>query len=130
MNCPLVLVVETAFCILWCGAQISECPNYRNTVEPFVSKYPPRNNTIAPHSPDIDSVRSPAIAAWLQNAALRDLALHETHAACIDARGDLYQWGDGFFGKESSSDGMPRLTLRGKVRPAYSLRLEIILTAE
>ncbi|KAI6036529.1 regulator of chromosome condensation 1/beta-lactamase-inhibitor protein II, partial [Pisolithus microcarpus] len=55
----------------------------------------------------------PQTSAWLENVALRDLALHERHAACVDARGDVYQWGDGFFssafylrtrGKETKAD--------------------------
>ncbi|KAI0670555.1 RCC1/BLIP-II [Trametes maxima] len=62
-----------------------------------------------------ESVRLPTSSEWFNNVALRDLALHEQHAACVDARGDVYQWGDGFFGTESgSSHGKPRLTLRGK----------------
>ena len=51
--------------------------------------------------------------------ALRDLAVHATHAVCVDGRGDVYQWGDGFFGQEDgdhASEGTPVLTLRGKVR--------------
>ncbi|OBZ75617.1 Protein FMP25, mitochondrial [Grifola frondosa] len=48
-----------------------------------------------------ESIRTPATAEWLENVALRDLALHEKHAACVDARGDVYQWGDGFFGGEA-----------------------------
>ena len=59
------------------------------------------------------------MADWLKDIALRDLALQEKHAACIDAKGDVYQWGDGFFGSSessSSSSGKPLLTLRGKVR--------------
>ncbi|KAF7972631.1 hypothetical protein HWV62_17284 [Athelia sp. TMB] len=74
-------------------------------------------NLIAPQSPGVESIRTPASAAWLQNAALRDLALHERHAACVDARGDVYQWGDGFFGNSPSSldaQRSPILTLRGK----------------
>ena len=43
--------------------------------------------------------------------ALRDLVLHEKHAACVDARGDVYQWGKGF----SEKARQPILTLRGKV---------------
>ncbi|PCH38606.1 RCC1/BLIP-II [Wolfiporia cocos MD-104 SS10] len=62
-----------------------------------------------------ESIRTPAAAAWLEDVALRDLALHERHAACVDARGDVYQWGDGFSGRPgSSSSGKPSLTLRGK----------------
>ncbi|KAI0637144.1 RCC1/BLIP-II [Trametes polyzona] len=62
-----------------------------------------------------ESVKVPTPTGWFDNVALRDLALHEQHAACVDARGDVYQWGDGFFGNEpGSSHGRPRLTLRGK----------------
>ncbi|RDX48318.1 RCC1/BLIP-II [Lentinus brumalis] len=62
-----------------------------------------------------ESIRVPTSSYWFKNVALRDLALHENHAACIDARGDVYQWGDGFFGKEpGSSHARPQLTLKGK----------------
>ncbi|KAI0340522.1 RCC1/BLIP-II [Trametopsis cervina] len=66
-----------------------------------------------------ESVRTPAVADWLDGIALRDLTLHDSHAACIDAKGDVYQWGDGFFGLQESasrpsSSGKPTLTLRGK----------------
>ncbi|KAG8861942.1 hypothetical protein FRB96_002385 [Tulasnella sp. 330] len=48
--------------------------------------------------------------------ALRDLAFHEKHAACVDASGDIYQWGDGFFDlpSDSQSSPGPALTLSGK----------------
>jgi hypothetical protein len=49
--------------------------------------------------------------------ALRDLAVHTTHAVCVDGRGDVYQWGDGFFGQDRAAGGTPVLTLQGKVRP-------------
>lgn len=78
----------------------------------------PSYNVIAPQSPGVESIRTPSTAAWLQNVALRDLALHEKHAACVDARGDVYQWGDRFFGQPSTSledQRKPTLTLRGKV---------------
>lgn len=80
-----------------------------------------RSNVIAPKNPEVESVRTPSVAVWLQNIALRDLALHENHAACVDARGDIYQWGDGFFGPQSvsaddSPNRRPTRTLRGKVR--------------
>lgn len=42
------------------------------------------------------------------------MALHERHAACVDARGDVYQWGNGFFGSKADAKG-PKITLRGKV---------------
>lgn len=64
-----------------------------------------------------ESIRVPRSSDWFKNVALRDLALQETHAACIDARGDVYQWGDGFSGSEpGSSHARPQLTLKGKVR--------------
>lgn len=59
----------------------------------------------------------PVNTNWLKDVALRDLALHERHAACVDARGDIYQWGDGFFGSRPRSEAQePKLTLCGKVR--------------
>ncbi|TBU32306.1 RCC1/BLIP-II [Dichomitus squalens] len=62
-----------------------------------------------------ESIRVPSHSEWFNNVALRDLALHEQHAACVDARGDLYQWGDGFLGNEAgSSRARPELTLKGK----------------
>ena len=80
-----------------------------------------RSNLIAPQNPGVETVPKPSVYPWLQNVALRDLALHETHAACVDARGDIYQWGDGFFGplsleRDGNQDRRPTATLRGKVR--------------
>ncbi|THH13845.1 hypothetical protein EW146_g6425 [Bondarzewia mesenterica] len=66
----------------------------------------------------IDSIHTPEAVSLLEGAALRDLALHSNHAACVDARGDVYQWGDGFFGSPSSASDTknrgPALTLSGK----------------
>ncbi|KAK0459583.1 regulator of chromosome condensation 1/beta-lactamase-inhibitor protein II [Desarmillaria tabescens] len=59
-----------------------------------------------------DSIRTPAIAEWLEGVALRDLVLHKDHAACVDARGDVYQWGAGHFG--SVEHDSPAPTLRNK----------------
>ncbi|KAF9053536.1 RCC1/BLIP-II [Hymenopellis radicata] len=59
-----------------------------------------------------EAIRTPGVAKWLEGVALRDLALHQDHAACIDAKGDVYQWGRGHFGSESHS--RPHLTLRNK----------------
>ncbi|KAH9171455.1 RCC1/BLIP-II [Lactarius sanguifluus] len=56
----------------------------------------------------------PTTQRGLRTVALRDLAVHATHAVCVDGRGDVYQWGDGFFGHPASADGTPVLTLRGK----------------
>ncbi|KAL0579967.1 hypothetical protein V5O48_002051 [Marasmius crinis-equi] len=59
---------------------------------------------------ETENVRFPEAAEWLNNVALRDLAFHKTHAACIDARGDVYQWGEGF----SKEHSKPCRTLSGK----------------
>ncbi|TFY62418.1 hypothetical protein EVJ58_g3879 [Rhodofomes roseus] len=73
-----------------------------------------RSHTLSIDAESPDSIRAPAIAAWLENVALRELALHERHAACVDARGDVYQWGSGFEDRPGSSSGQPTRTLRGK----------------
>ncbi|KAI9433941.1 RCC1/BLIP-II [Lactarius indigo] len=72
-----------------------------------------RSRIIAPSASDAAQIRTPAAASFLQDVALRDLAVHATHAVCVDGRGDVYQWGDGFFG-DPASEGTPVLTLRGK----------------
>ena len=78
-------------------------------------------------------IRTPAVASFLQDVALRDLAVHATHAACVDGRGDVYQWGDGFFGQQpeqsvsSDDDRKPVLTLQGKVRAKTPTRSPHIL---
>lgn len=59
-----------------------------------------------------ESLKSPTPLPWLDGVALRDLVLHETHAACVDARGDVYQWGS----LSTQSNTKPIRTLRGKVR--------------
>lgn len=87
---------------------------YSNNSVPRAGAY--RNHLLAPDAQATESIRTPAVADWLQNVALRDLVLHERHAACIDANGDVYQWGDGYFEPgAASSSGKPVLTLRGKV---------------
>ncbi|KAG2014091.1 hypothetical protein CC2G_010937 [Coprinopsis cinerea AmutBmut pab1-1] len=80
-----------------------------------------RSKILSPQSTYDDSIRAPAVALWLDGVALRDFQLHERYGACVDARGDVYQWGDGFFGDllagQSSSTGKhhgPKLTLKGK----------------
>ncbi|KZT28540.1 RCC1/BLIP-II protein [Neolentinus lepideus HHB14362 ss-1] len=75
-------------------------------------------NTISPDDRMVDLFRLPTPVKWLQNVALRDLALHERHAACVDARGNVYQWGNGFFGVGPSDlkgqEWAPKQTLQGK----------------
>ncbi|KAH7912150.1 regulator of chromosome condensation 1/beta-lactamase-inhibitor protein II [Hygrophoropsis aurantiaca] len=78
-----------------------------------------KSNIIAPQAPGTERVQVPSAGDWLEGVALRDMALHETHAACVDARGNVYQWGDGFFGSQPTSAAVqefrePKLTLRGK----------------
>lgn len=76
-----------------------------------------RSRIISPGASDATQIRTPAAASFLQDVALRDLAVHATHAVCVDGRGDVYQWGDGFFGQDrrpAASEGAPELTLRGK----------------
>lgn len=60
-------------------------------------------------------IRQPTIAKWLEGVALRDMQLHKRHAACVDARGDVYQWGDGFFGPVLEGGMKPIPTLKGMV---------------
>ncbi|PPR04949.1 hypothetical protein CVT24_010407 [Panaeolus cyanescens] len=69
---------------------------------------------LSPESPDKVSHRVPTIAHWLDNVALRDLKLGKKTGACIDARGDVYQWGEGFFGEILENVSRPKSTLRGK----------------
>jgi len=45
------------------------------------------------------------------------MRLHKSHAACVDANGDVYQWGRGFYGSAAATHHAPKLTLKGKVRP-------------
>ena len=75
-----------------------------------------RGRIISPDESDGAQIRTPRVASFLRDVALRDLAVHAAHAACVDGRGDVYQWGDGFFAQTSGSgDRKPVLTLRGKV---------------
>lgn len=68
-----------------------------------------KSKTLDPSEPT-SSFPVPSDVPWLHNVALRDLALHESHAALVDARGDVYQWGDGFATRLQK----PILTLSGK----------------
>jgi hypothetical protein len=73
-----------------------------------------------------DTIRAPQdISAWA-NVALRDLALHERHAACVDAAGDVYQWGAAYYGDlVEGQSGEPHRTLSGKVCSCIRLELRI-----
>ena len=84
-----------------------------------------RTHVLLPSDETSEAVKTPLNAEWLKDVALRDLALHEHHAACVDAKGDVYQWGDGFFkdGASSSSERKPIVTLRGKASLFQSLEM-------
>ncbi|PPQ76625.1 hypothetical protein CVT26_012732 [Gymnopilus dilepis] len=71
------------------------------------------NKTLSPNEVT-DLVPTPTVAKWLDGVALRDLQLHQRHSACVDAKGDVYQWGDGFFEDKVPTPHLPHLTLRGK----------------
>ncbi|CAE7227454.1 unnamed protein product [Rhizoctonia solani] len=60
-----------------------------------------------------DVIRTPEEVSPWTGVALRDLAFHEKHAACVDAAGDVYQWGDAYYGEEKLG-GSPQRTLTGK----------------
>ena len=80
-----------------------------------------RSHIISPDASDTAQIRTPAAASFLKDVALRNLAVHATHAVCVDGRGDVFQWGDGFFGaSEEATTKTPVLTLRGKVRPFFA----------
>ena len=66
-----------------------------------------RDSLLSPTDPETEVFRNPTNVPWLKDVALRDLALHEKHGVCADARGDVYQW--------NANTGGPVLTLAGKV---------------
>ncbi|KAF5365615.1 hypothetical protein D9758_003188 [Tetrapyrgos nigripes] len=70
------------------------------------------SKTLTPDESDTEPIRRPLVANWLDNVALRDLVFHRNHAACIDARGDVYQWGKCF--QQDQTDSKPTLTMKGK----------------
>lgn len=74
-----------------------------------------RAKLISPEAPASQVVRAPS-ALDLKLPPLRDLALHASYGALVDARGDVYQWGDAHFGSRSVDNREPMPTLRGKVR--------------
>ncbi|KAJ7046596.1 regulator of chromosome condensation 1/beta-lactamase-inhibitor protein II [Mycena alexandri] len=71
-----------------------------------------RASVLSPLLPGSVTIKKPFAPDWLNDVALRDLALHEDHAACVDARGDVYQWGEGYASR-TLEDG-PTRTLSGK----------------
>ncbi|KAF9065313.1 regulator of chromosome condensation 1/beta-lactamase-inhibitor protein II [Rhodocollybia butyracea] len=93
-------------------------PNSDNTLNTLVWGSN-KSKRLVPGISDSEVIRTPAIAKWLDNVALRDLALHKDYAACVDARGDVYQWG---LGTES-----PTLILKGQASPHTRFNVENIV---
>ncbi|KAG6821176.1 hypothetical protein H0H93_005396 [Arthromyces matolae] len=88
------------------GGDITDSDNLRTIV--WGSN---KANTLTSESEE--TIRTPSVAKWLDGVALRDLVIYRDSAACVDSRGDVYQWGSGFAG-EDSEKRKPTLTLREK----------------
>ncbi|KZT44140.1 RCC1/BLIP-II protein [Sistotremastrum suecicum HHB10207 ss-3] len=75
-----------------------------------------KNHVLSSSSDEAAPIKRPELSPIISNTALRDLAVTEEYGVCVDARGDIYQWGDGFSGPLSPSDRPPRpqKTLSGK----------------
>uniref|UniRef100_V5ERW9 Putative mitochondrial protein n=2 Tax=Kalmanozyma brasiliensis (strain GHG001) TaxID=1365824 RepID=V5ERW9_KALBG len=56
-----------------------------------------RYNVVAPDAPQVTLIRSPRSIPFFDGVALRDINLKEKHGVAVDANGDVYQWGLGFF---------------------------------
>ncbi|KAG9123896.1 hypothetical protein FRC07_013587 [Ceratobasidium sp. 392] len=73
-----------------------------------------KHKTLAPGLAK-DNIRAPQEVPDWTGIALKDLALHEKHAACVDAAGDVYQWGTAYYGQLPEGQvGEPQRTLSGK----------------
>ncbi|GJJ12017.1 hypothetical protein Clacol_006255 [Clathrus columnatus] len=72
------------------------------------------NRLIDPGQSPNATFKTPTYIPNLFSSPLKDLVFSVNHAACIDARGDVYQWGDGFFGSDVIENRRPQLTLKGK----------------
>ncbi|KAG6919984.1 hypothetical protein DXG01_013333 [Tephrocybe rancida] len=92
--------------VLIAGGDVADSENLRTVV--WGSN---RSNTLTQEPTDV--IRTPSVAKWLDGVALRDLVIHKDSAACVDSRGDVYQWGSGFAGNDAEKH-KPNLTLREK----------------
>lgn len=75
-------------------------------------------------APDLASehdVRIPRPIPAFDGVALRDIWMGETHAAAIDAQGDLIQWGVGFFYPESRLPEAAVPAVEGPLNPIKTL---------
>lgn len=84
-----------------------------------------RTTLISPNTPEVEYLQSPSTVTWLKDIALRDLALHEKHGACVDAMGDVYQWGTAYRG-EGNVSNEPVLSLKGKVSVRFSSSVHVL----
>jgi len=108
-----------------CGVRIGELPIAQ--MSPCFSKtYYNEIRYQTTSNGQLDSLKAPrsfeAISG--EGIALRDLVFHEKHAACVDASGNVYQWGEDFFGSTSSAG--PEPTLKGKVSICVFVRKNFI----
>ena len=56
-----------------------------------------RYNVVAPDAPMTTFIKSPRSIPYFDGVALRDLSMEERHGVAVDANGDVFQWGLGFF---------------------------------
>lgn len=69
---------------------------------------------VAPDNIKESPVKLPRKLDFFEKQALRGLCFGRTHAVAIDANGDLYQWGAGYFGDELEERADPEKTLAGQ----------------
>lgn len=79
---------------------------------------PDREGLLSPNHPTDQTSRTPTSVKWLHDTPLRDLALHEKYASCVDVKGDVYMWGSAT--KEDGNKSIrPTLILKGRVRSRW-----------
>ena len=73
-----------------------------------------RHDTLLSASTALPNVKSPRPITYVPSTPLNDLVLHETYGAAVDVHGDVWMWGKGHFGNDSSPE-RASASLRGKV---------------
>lgn len=74
--------------------------------------------TLLPPSAGVSTVKSPRVTTYIPpSTPLRDLALQDEYGAAVDINGDIWMWGQGYYGNEQvgEASGQPVQSLRGKV---------------
>jgi hypothetical protein len=56
---------------------------------------------------------------YVPSTPLNDLVLHETYGAAVDASGNIWMWGKGYFGDNNVSE-RAAASLKGKVSLKYA----------